>query len=128
MFINLPNLYTYFINISFVGVFIPAAALVALVFIGNDQKALTVVMLVVAAGFNSAILCGFHVNHIDIAPRHAGTLMGITNAFGNVAAILAPLAVDVIKSAGDYKEVSLLIFKIFTRWLPMIVKKANCMD
>ncbi|CAG9865515.1 unnamed protein product [Phyllotreta striolata] len=87
-----------------IGVFIPAVALLALVFIGPEQRALTVFLLVVAVGFNTAILCGFHVNHIDIAPNHSGTLMGITNAFGNVAAILAPLAVDFFKRVWKYEE------------------------
>nr|CAI5843727.1 unnamed protein product [Callosobruchus analis] len=87
-----------------IGVFIPAMALTGLVFIGGEQRAWTVFALVVAVGFNTAILCGFHVNHIDVAPRHAGTLMGITNALGNCAAILAPLAVDLFKSLGRYDE------------------------
>lgn len=92
----------------FLGVFIPGAALVALCYIGPEEKILTVFMLVVAVGFNSAILVGFHVNHIDIAPDHAGTLMGITNALSNVAAILAPLAVDLFKSVGNVEEVSVI--------------------
>ncbi|VEN35349.1 unnamed protein product [Callosobruchus maculatus] len=87
-----------------IGVFVPALALVGLVFVGAEERAWTVFLLVVAVGFNTAILCGFHVNHIDVAPRHAGTLMGITNALGNCAAILAPLAVDLFKSIGGYQE------------------------
>ncbi|XP_023018358.2 putative inorganic phosphate cotransporter [Leptinotarsa decemlineata] len=87
-----------------IGVFIPAIALLALCFIGPEQRILTVFMLVIAVGFNTAILMGFHVNHIDIAPNHSGTLMGITNAISNVAAILAPLAVDVFKAVGGYEE------------------------
>ncbi|CAH1154738.1 unnamed protein product [Phaedon cochleariae] len=87
-----------------IGVFVPAITLFVLCFIGSEYRALTVFLLVIAVGFNTAILIGFHVNHIDIAPNHSGTLMGITNAIGNVAAILAPLAVDVFKAVGDYKE------------------------
>ncbi|CAH1100632.1 unnamed protein product [Psylliodes chrysocephalus] len=87
-----------------IGVFIPAIALFALVFIGPEEKVLTVFVLVIAVGVNTAILSGFHVNHIDIAPNHSGTLMGITNAIGNVAAILAPLAVDLFKKLGKYEE------------------------
>lgn len=86
--------------------FIPGAALAALCYIGPEQQALTIFMLVLAVGFNSAILVGFHVNHIDIAPDHAGTLMGITNALSNVAAILAPLAVDLFKIVGNVEEVT----------------------
>lgn len=82
----------------------------ALCYIGAEQRVLTVFMLVVAVGFNSAILVGFHVNHIDIAPDHAGTLMGITNALSNVAAILAPLAVDLFKYVGQVEEVCISLF------------------
>jgi ACS family sodium-dependent inorganic phosphate cotransporter len=31
---------------------------------------------------------GFAVNHMDIAPRYAGTLMGITNTAGTIPGII----------------------------------------
>jgi ACS family sodium-dependent inorganic phosphate cotransporter len=31
---------------------------------------------------------GFAINHMDIAPRHAGTLMGITNTAGTIPGII----------------------------------------
>ena len=31
---------------------------------------------------------GFSVNHMDLAPRHAGTLMGITNTAGTIPGII----------------------------------------
>jgi len=33
---------------------------------------------------------GFLVNHLDIGPRYAGVLMGITNTVGTIPGILAP--------------------------------------
>ncbi len=30
------------------------------------------------------------VNHVDLSPTYAGTLMGITNTFANVCGFLAP--------------------------------------
>lgn len=78
------------------GFLVPAASLVGLCFIENDQKELAIALLIVSVGFNSAIFCGFQVNHIDLAPNHASTLMGITNGLSNIASILAPLAVQVI--------------------------------
>lgn len=45
---------------------------------------------------------GFHillqVNHIDLTPNFAGTLMGITNCTANCMSILAPLVVGFIVS------------------------------
>ncbi|KAJ8946323.1 hypothetical protein NQ318_004212 [Aromia moschata] len=87
-----------------IGVFIPAVALVALIFIGPAYKALTVTMLVIAVGINSSTLSGFNVNHIDIAPVHAGTLYGIGNTAATLCAILAPLTVDMVACITGYEE------------------------
>ncbi|MGE0624126.1 MAG: ACS family MFS transporter [Pseudomonadales bacterium] len=38
--------------------------------------------------FSAAGVGGFNVNHMDIAPRHAGTLMGITNTAGTIPGIV----------------------------------------
>ncbi|XP_049817360.1 putative inorganic phosphate cotransporter isoform X2 [Aethina tumida] len=86
-----------------IGFYLPACALIGLSFIGESHHKLAVALLVVAVGVNSATYCGFHVNHIDISPIHSGTLMGITNSISNICSILAPLAVDVVKSFG-YEE------------------------
>nr|CAI5823959.1 unnamed protein product [Callosobruchus analis] len=77
-----------------IGMLVPA---IALVFLGNSDyhdadKA--VALLVIAVGFNSAVLCGFNVNHIDISPNHSGTIMGITNGTSNIFGIVAPLVVQ----------------------------------
>lgn len=42
-------------------------------------------MLSVAAGFN--------VNHLDIAPRYASILMGISNGVGTLSGMVCPLIV-----------------------------------
>lgn len=42
-------------------------------------------MLFVAAGFN--------VNHLDIAPRYASILMGISNGVGTLSGMVCPLIV-----------------------------------
>ncbi|KAJ6642400.1 putative inorganic phosphate cotransporter, partial [Pseudolycoriella hygida] len=38
----------------------------------------------------------FQVNHIDLAPNFAGTLMGVANAVANIFSIIAPLIVGLI--------------------------------
>ena len=38
--------------------------------------------------FGAAGIGGFNVNHMDIGPRHAGTLMGITNTVGTIPGIV----------------------------------------
>lgn len=50
----------------------------------------------IAIGAGVCVQCGFNVNHFDIAPNHASTLMGITNGISHICAIIAPLAVQFI--------------------------------
>ncbi len=46
---------------------------------------------------------GFLVNHLDIGPRYAGILMGITNTAGTIPGILAPVATGfIIKFTGSW--------------------------
>lgn len=39
----------------------------------------------IALGFAALARGGFSINHMDIAPRHAGVLMGISNTAGTLA-------------------------------------------
>lgn len=89
-------------TIGFVG---PAIALVGLALVDSDDKVLAVTLLVLAVGINSSTYCGYQVNHIDLSPTHAGTLMGITNGIANIFSIVAPLAVEVIVT--DEEDASL---------------------
>lgn len=74
----------------------PAIALLSLGLIGEPNRGEAIGLLILAVGINSAIYSGTEVNHIDISPRFAATLMGITNGLGNVFALVAPLIVQYI--------------------------------
>ncbi|KAJ8974700.1 hypothetical protein NQ317_015229 [Molorchus minor] len=95
-----------------IGLVIPALALFSLSFVGNTEKILTVAILVIGVGFNAGIFCGYHINHIDLSPVHAGTLMGITNGCANIFSLLAPLAVDLIKHISGYEETDKALWTI----------------
>lgn len=41
----------------------------------------------------SAFTIGFNVNHLDIAPRYASILMGISNGVGTLSGMVCPLIV-----------------------------------
>ncbi|EDO45514.1 predicted protein [Nematostella vectensis] len=69
---------------------IPACLLVATSYTGCTTTTLSVCLFSTALGFTGFNLSGFNVNHLDIAPRYAGILMGITNSFGTVPGIAAP--------------------------------------
>ncbi len=49
---------------------------------------------------------GFNVNHLDIAPRYASILMGISNGFGTLAGMLCPIVVNLMTK----EKVNLFIY------------------
>lgn len=79
-----------------IGEFIPAAALIGFSFVGSDQRELAVGILIISVGFNVAVFSGHQMNHMDLSPNFAGTLMGITNAAANICGIMAPLICGVL--------------------------------
>ncbi|XP_034938461.1 putative inorganic phosphate cotransporter [Chelonus insularis] len=81
-----------------IGEFIPAAALIGLSFITSEHRNIAVAVLIVSVGFNVAVFSGHQMNHMDLSPNFAGTLMGITNATANICGILAPLIYGIIVS------------------------------
>ncbi|XP_030762119.1 putative inorganic phosphate cotransporter [Sitophilus oryzae] len=85
-----------------IGLMIPAAALIYLGYTDSSQPLQAVVLLVVAVGFNAACFCGFTINHMDLSPNHAGSLMGLCNAFSQIAGAAAPLVVQlIVKNESD---------------------------
>ncbi len=45
-------------------------------------------------------MLGFNVNHLDLAPRYASILMGISNGVGTLAGMLCPVAVEFLTKKG----------------------------
>lgn len=74
-----------------IGHCIPGIALIALGYVDRSHTVLAVSILVIAVAFNVPTLCGYQVNHMDLSPNFAGTLMGMTNGTANIFAILAPI-------------------------------------
>lgn len=69
----------------------PALALLALCFVDVADKSVPVTLLIIAVGLNAGALCGFQINHIDLSPNFAGTMMSITNCVASLVAIVAPI-------------------------------------
>ena len=40
------------------------------------------------------VISGFNVNHLDIAPRYASILMGLSNGVGTLAGMLCPIVTE----------------------------------
>jgi ACS family sodium-dependent inorganic phosphate cotransporter len=69
-----------------VGFFGAAGALLA---IGQvDTVPLAIALMCVALGLGSFALSGFGSNHLDIGPRYAGALMGLSNTAGTLPGII----------------------------------------
>lgn len=80
-----------------IGMWGPMIALLCLAYItSQSQAALAVALVTIAVGINAATYLGFQINHLDLAPNHSGTLMGITNCCANIMSIIAPLLVGFI--------------------------------
>jgi MFS transporter, ACS family, solute carrier family 17 (sodium-dependent inorganic phosphate cotransporter), other len=74
----------------------------ALLVVGSVHTAWAAIA-VMAAGtaLGSFVVGGFSVNHMDIAPRHAGTLMGLTNTAGTIPGIVGVYVTGLILQATD---------------------------
>ena len=65
----------------------------------NGAGATTALTIGVAcSGF---AISGFNVNHLDIAPRYASILMGMSNGIGTIAGLIVPIFVDNITRNKD---------------------------
>lgn len=57
----------------------------------NKNETLTKVMFTIGVGCMGALYSGFFCNPQEIGPHFAGTILGITNGFGNLPGFLSPL-------------------------------------
>lgn len=57
--------------------------------------------LTFGVAFSGFAISGFNVNHLDIAPRYASILMGMSNGIGTIAGLICPIAIDNITKHHD---------------------------
>jgi ACS family sodium-dependent inorganic phosphate cotransporter len=63
-----------------------AAALLVLTQVQTAEVA--VVVMCISSLLGAAVAAGFACNHLDIAPRHAGALMGLSNTAGTIPGVI----------------------------------------
>lgn len=73
-----------------VGMVLPALFLVSVCYVGCSHV-WTVLFLTLSTTTGGASAAGVYMNQIDIAPRYAGFLLGITNTFGTIPGVVAPI-------------------------------------
>ncbi|XP_059478768.1 vesicular glutamate transporter 1 [Neocloeon triangulifer] len=54
--------------------------------------------LTFGVAFSGFAISGYNVNHLDIAPRYASILMGMSNGIGTIAGLICPIVIDHITS------------------------------
>ena len=84
------------LNACYVGLVGPAVLLVGLSFFNCTQTLAAVVLLVLAVSLSGFVFAGYLVNHMDIAPQFAGTLMGLANGISACTGFIAPYVAAVI--------------------------------
>jgi len=69
----------------------------ALLIVGHVETAwMAITVMTVGSALAAFVTGGFAVNHMDIAPKYAGTLMGITNTAGTIPGIIGVYVTGVI--------------------------------
>jgi ACS family sodium-dependent inorganic phosphate cotransporter len=69
-----------------------------------------VILLCLILGTASFTVPGYGTNHLDIAPRHAGLLVGITNTIGTIPGVVGVAFTGwLIDTTGSYNSVFLMI-------------------
>merc|ERR1711981_1284504 len=62
----------------------------------TTNRTLAISALVLAVGSSGFAISGFNVNHLDIAPRYASILMGISNGVGTFSGMICPITTEQI--------------------------------
>ncbi|XP_023335696.1 vesicular glutamate transporter 1 isoform X2 [Eurytemora carolleeae] len=81
-------------------------ALFLIVVACTRDKLVAVIALIIAVGCSGFAISGFNVNHLDIAPRYASILMGISNGVGTFSGMICPITVEQLtKKGGTLEEI-----------------------
>ncbi|XP_052832308.1 sialin-like [Octopus bimaculoides] len=87
-----------------------ASLLIAIGFLECSQTALAGALFLLSGASISLYMSGFNVNHIDVAPRYAGVLFGISNTFASLPGLFAPLVARAIAPNGTQREWQHVLF------------------
>ncbi|XP_056001235.1 sialin-like [Ostrea edulis] len=76
----------------------------------QSERTTAVILLVTYSTVQSLNNSGFRVNHIDIAPRFAGVLNGMTSSMASAAALLSPIVTSELTKNGTREEWQTVFF------------------
>jgi MFS transporter, ACS family, solute carrier family 17 (sodium-dependent inorganic phosphate cotransporter), other len=82
------------------------AALFLLLLTQTTSSWLTVLCITLGLGSLACFSSGMGINHLDIGPKYAGVLIGLTNTAATIPGILAPTVTGfIVKFTGDWNMV-----------------------
>lgn len=71
-----------------------------------SSPALTILCITLGLGSLACFSSGMGINHLDIGPKYAGVLIGLTNTAATIPGILAPIITGfIVKWTGDWNVV-----------------------
>uniref|UniRef100_A0A8C1QHV6 Solute carrier family 17 member 6a n=1 Tax=Cyprinus carpio TaxID=7962 RepID=A0A8C1QHV6_CYPCA len=74
----------------------------------SHSKGVAISFLVLAVGFSGFAISGFNVNHLDIAPRYASILMGISNGFYDQSPAVLIVGMKTYNTREEWQNVFLI--------------------
>lgn len=94
-----------------IGTIIPGIGMLLVTFMDVSQRYFIVGIIIALQGASAfSYSGGFFYNHVDLSPKHAGILMGITNTFGTISGILAPTIVGHLTPNGSQEEWNVIFY------------------
>ncbi len=95
-----------------IGMVGPAAAFTLVGMVNTPMQGVAV--MTAALFFGAFALVGFAVNHLDIAPKYAGSLLGVTNTAGTIPGIIGVVVSGaLVDSTGSWASAFLLAAGIY---------------
>lgn len=95
-----------------VGFLVPAICLVATGFVDCTKYYLAVFLIILGVGAIGMAWSAWNVNHLDLAPPYAGTLLGITNTLGTIPGFVGTEVVSAFTSGNQTMEAWRNVFYI----------------
>ncbi|KAK6165944.1 hypothetical protein SNE40_022750 [Patella caerulea] len=85
-----------------------AGCMIGISFLDHNNRIPAVCLLIMGLTFQNFTSVAFRINHLDIAPRYAGVLMGVTTTVAMSAGLSAPFITSALieeDTAEEWKEV-----------------------
>ncbi|XP_059171323.1 sialin-like [Physella acuta] len=94
-----------------IGLITPGVLLIVVGYVGCDHT-LAMTFLSLGVGLGGCIMGGYNINHLDIAPKFAGVLMGITNGLATIPGFVGPAVVGYLTNNNQTRGQWQIVFYI----------------